>query len=44
LFILLSKFTVTFAVGGAVPVILGIWIPNILFGLVAVYLVVKAQK
>lgn len=44
LFILLSKFTVTFASGGSVPVLLGIWIPNILFGLVAAWLVFKAQK
>jgi lipopolysaccharide export system permease protein len=43
-FILLSKFTVTFAVGGAVPVLVGIWIPNILFGGIAAYLVARAQK
>ncbi len=43
-FILLSKFAVSFASSGTVPVALGMWIPNIIFGAVAVWLVLKAQK
>jgi len=43
-FILLSKFAVSFASSGTVPVALGMWIPNIIFGAVAIWLVAKAQK
>ncbi len=43
-FILLSKFAVSFASSGTVPVALGMWIPNIIFSVVAVWLVLKAQK
>lgn len=44
LFILLSKFAVSFATSGSVPVALGMWIPNMLFGAVALWLASKAQK
>lgn len=43
-FILLSKFAVSFAVSGTVPVIIGMWIPNFIFAVVAVWLVSRAQK
>ena len=43
-FILLSKFAVSFATSGSVPVLLGMWIPNLIFAAVAVWLVTKAQK
>ncbi|MBK9336497.1 MAG: LptF/LptG family permease [Lewinellaceae bacterium] len=43
-YILLSKFAVSFASSGSVPVLLGMWIPNILFSLVAIWLVSRAQK
>lgn len=43
-FILLSKFAVSFAASGSVPVMLGMWIPNIIFTGVAIYLVLIAQK
>lgn len=43
-FILLSKFAVSFATSGSVPIILGMWIPNIIFMAVAVWLVGRAQK
>ena len=44
IFIFLSKFSVTFATQPGIPAILGVWLPNILFSFVAVYLVVNAQK
>lgn len=44
IFILLSKFAVSFASSGTVPVALGMWIPNLIFAGVAVWLVSKAQK
>lgn len=43
-FIFLSRFAVVFAAGQAIPVLLGIWIPNILFSFVALYLLQRAQK
>jgi lipopolysaccharide export system permease protein len=43
-FILLSKFTVSFASSGTVPVIVGMWIPNLIFAAVAFGLVMRAQK
>jgi len=44
LFIFLSKFAVTFATSDNVPALVGIWVPNIFFGAVAIYLISKAQK
>ncbi len=44
LFIFLSKFSVTFATGPNMPAMLGVWIPNFIFGGVAAYLLVNAQK
>ncbi|MBL7825081.1 MAG: LptF/LptG family permease [Saprospiraceae bacterium] len=43
-FILMSKFAVSFAASGSIPVMLGMWIPNIIFAFVAVWLVIRAQK
>ncbi len=44
LYVVLSRFAVVFATGEALPVLIGIWMPNIIFGTVAFYLVSKAQK
>ncbi len=44
LYVMLSRFAIVFATGEAIPVLLGIWLPNIIFGGVALYLVSKAQK
>ncbi len=44
LYILLSKFAVSFAASGSVPVVLGMWIPNIIFSGVALWLASRAQK
>lgn len=43
-YIVFSKFTVSFATGGAMPVWLGMWLPNFAFGLMAWWLVSRAQK
>jgi lipopolysaccharide export system permease protein len=43
-YIVFSKFTVSFATGGAMPVWLGMWLPNIAFALMAWWLVSRAQK
>ncbi len=44
LYIFLSKFSITFATNETLPPMLGVWMPNIIFFIVAVYLVSKAQK
>lgn len=44
IFIFLSKFSVTFAMQPDVPAVVGVWVPNIIFGIVAAYLVSQAQK
>lgn len=44
MYILLSKFAVSFVASGSVPVMLGMWIPNIIFTVVAIWLVQRAQK
>lgn len=44
MYILLSKFAVSFAASGTVPVALGMWIPNIIFTGVAFGLMSRAQK
>lgn len=43
-YIVFSKFTVSFATGGFMPVWLGMWLPNIAFSLMAWWLVRRAQK
>jgi lipopolysaccharide export system permease protein len=44
LFILLSKFAISFAASGVLPPVLGIWLPNIFFSGVALWLIRRAQK
>lgn len=44
IFVFLSKFSIVFASGDTVPPLLGIWMPNIVFAAIAIYLVAKAQK
>jgi lipopolysaccharide export system permease protein len=43
-YIFLSRFSIVFAAGQSIPVFLGIWFPNIVFTVIAVYLVFRAQK
>jgi len=44
IFAFFSKLSVAIAAQPNVPAFLGIWIPNIIFGAVAVYLLYKAQR
>lgn len=44
LYILMSKFAITFAAQLDLPAGFSVWIPNILFTLVAIFLVFRAQK
>lgn len=44
LLILLQKFVITFAASGTVPIVLGMWMPNLLFGALAIWLIGRAQK
>jgi lipopolysaccharide export system permease protein len=44
IFVFFSKFAVTFASSGGLPVAFGLWLPNLVFSAVAVWLVSRAQK
>ncbi len=44
LFVLVSKFSITFAHGQTLSPLLGIWLPNIIFSFVAIYTLIRAQK
>lgn len=44
LMILMTKFSTTFADGGNFPILLAIWMPNVLFSIISIYLINKAQK
>jgi lipopolysaccharide export system permease protein len=43
-FEIIMKFSVTFSTNSTLPPMIGVWIPNIIFGFVAVYLTFKAPK
>ena len=44
LFIFLSRFASTISAGANLPVYLGMWMPNIVFAMAALYFVSKAQR
>lgn len=44
IFVFLSKFSITFANSEILPPMIGVWVPNIIFGFIAMYLVANAQK
>lgn len=44
IYVFLSKFSATFATNESLPPIVGVWIPNLIFGCVALWLISKAQK
>lgn len=43
-FVILAKFSATFVNNLSLPPALGVWLPNIIFSLVAIWLLYKAQK
>lgn len=43
-YVILSRFSMTFAINMDMPAALGAWIPNIIFGVIAFYLIRGAQK
>ncbi len=44
LYVFLSRFSITFAQNDSLPSIIGVWIPNLMFIMVSIYLNLKAQK
>jgi lipopolysaccharide export system permease protein len=43
-YIVFSKFAITFAQGNVIPPLVGVWIPNMAFTAITIYLLMKAQK
>ena len=43
-YILFMRVSSTFAINSGMPVILAVWIPNILYSILAFYLIKKAPK
>jgi len=43
-YMILSRFSVTFALSNIIPPLLGVWIPNLIFIVVSIWLIGKAQK
>lgn len=44
LYEIVMKFSITFATNSSLPPLVAVWIPNLIFGLFAIYLVKKAPK
>jgi lipopolysaccharide export system permease protein len=44
LFIFMSKFSASFATSATIPIIVAVWIPNMIFMVVAAYLIANAQR
>lgn len=44
LYVMMSKFSTTFAIAGGLGAAVGTWLPNIVFAFIAAYLLTKAQK
>lgn len=43
-YVFLSKMSITFAVSDVISPSVAVWIPNIVFGIITIYLIAKAQK
>ena len=43
-YILFLQFSTTFSINSNLPAMFGVWIPNLIFGVLAIYLYVKAPK
>jgi lipopolysaccharide export system permease protein len=43
-FVFVAKFSITFATNESLPAWLGVWLPNIAFGIIALWLARKAQQ
>ncbi|MBK9731992.1 MAG: LptF/LptG family permease [Chitinophagaceae bacterium] len=43
-YIMFQQFSQTFSTNGELPPVIGVWIPNLIFGVVAVFLYLKAPK
>jgi lipopolysaccharide export system permease protein len=41
---IIMKFSVTFSTNSSLPAFFGVWIPNFIFGIIAIYLLKKAPK
>jgi lipopolysaccharide export system permease protein len=44
LYEIIMKFSITFSTNSTLPAIIGVWIPNFIFAVIAVYLYKRAPK
>lgn len=44
IYIFMTKFSITFSISGGLPPAIGVWIPNIFFSVVAIWMLSRAQK
>ncbi len=43
IFIFISKFSATFSINDSLPAIVGVWIPNVIFSIIAIFLILKSR-
>ncbi len=43
-YIFMAKFSTTFSINGGLPPFIGVWVPNFMFSIVAVFMLLRAQK
>ncbi|MCH2023000.1 MAG: LptF/LptG family permease [Saprospiraceae bacterium] len=44
LYIFMTKFSTTFSINGGLSPIIGVWVPNLVFSLVAIIMLIRAKK
>lgn len=44
IYVMLLQFSETFSTQGGLPPIVGVWVPNMLFGVLSIYILVNAKK
>jgi lipopolysaccharide export system permease protein len=44
IYIFMAKFSTTFSINGELPPIVGVWVPNVIFSAIALFIILKAKK
>ena len=43
-YIFMAKFSTTFSINGTLPPIIGVWMPNVIFSFIAIFIIFKSKK